>query len=163
MNTAFTVLGHLTDFVAGSAAEASADEGFNAAISTLEAMNHIQGLPVVGVITEESSALVDIVGYNYGDVRWRPDHEAHPDWVFVGSETLPSRIDKLWADVKELDYLGESGIGRVKYPDEAGAFDASYRWLTTSSGDIDITGHRRAVSYYREVVFGLRADPYLVV
>ncbi|MFD7608124.1 DUF4982 domain-containing protein [Streptomyces mirabilis] len=28
---------------------------------------------------------------------------------------------------------------------------------------IDITGHRRPASYYRQIVFGLRADPYLAV
>ena len=38
-----------------------------------------------------------------------------------------------------------------------------YPWLTAWCGDIDITGHRRPQSYYREIVFGLRADPYLAV
>ena len=31
------------------------------------------------------------------------------------------------------------------------------------SGDIDITGFRRPASYFREVVFGLRKDPYITV
>lgn len=30
-------------------------------------------------------------------------------------------------------------------------------------GDIDIAGHRRPVSYYREIVFGLRTQPYVAV
>ena len=30
-------------------------------------------------------------------------------------------------------------------------------------GDIDITGHRRPASYYREIVFGLRTEPYIAV
>ena len=34
----------------------------------------------------------------------------------------------------------------------------AYPWLTAWCGDIDITGHRRPVSYYREIVFGLRDD-----
>ena len=38
-----------------------------------------------------------------------------------------------------------------------------YPWRTAWCGDIDIIGHRRPQSYYREIVFGLRADPYLAV
>ena len=38
-----------------------------------------------------------------------------------------------------------------------------YPWLTAWCGDIDITGHRRPQSYYREIVFGLRSDPYVAV
>jgi beta-galactosidase len=30
-------------------------------------------------------------------------------------------------------------------------------------GDLDITGHRRPASYYREIVFGLRSEPYIAV
>ena len=64
------------------------------------------------------------------------------------------------------DYLGEAGIGRVDYPDEdyvATGISAPYPWLTGWVGDIDITGHRRPQSYYRETVFGLRHEPYIAV
>ena len=37
------------------------------------------------------------------------------------------------------------------------------RGCSRTCGDIDITGHRRPASYYREIVFGLRSDPYLAV
>jgi beta-galactosidase len=40
---------------------------------------------------------------------------------------------------------------------------APYPWLTGWVGDIDITGHRRPQSYYRETVFGLRHTPYIAV
>jgi hypothetical protein len=36
-------------------------------------------------------------------------------------------------------------------------------YLLAGCGDIDITGHRRPASYYRQIVFGLRAQPYLAV
>src|SRR5215213_7829747 len=36
-------------------------------------------------------------------------------------------------------------------------------WLLAHVGDIDVTGHRRPASYHREIVFGLRPDPYLAV
>jgi hypothetical protein len=63
------------------------------------------------------------------------------------------------------DYLGEAGVGRVTTADDptAGQFGAPYPWLLAHVGDIDITGHRRPASYYREIVFGLRSDPYLAV
>jgi beta-galactosidase len=66
-----------------------------------------------------------------------------------------------------MDYLGESGIGRVRYdsdaPDPAGGLMAPYPWITANTGDIDITGFRRPVSYWREIVWGLRDAPYLAV
>ena len=40
---------------------------------------------------------------------------------------------------------------------------ASTRGARPGAAIIDITGHRRPQSYYREIVFGLRADPYLAV
>ncbi len=38
-----------------------------------------------------------------------------------------------------------------------------YPWLTAHCGDFDITGHRRPVSYWREIVWGLPDEPYLAV
>ena len=43
------------------------------------------------------------------------------------------------------------------------AFHGDFPWLVAGCGDLDITGHRRPQSYYREIVFGLRSDPYLAV
>ena len=64
------------------------------------------------------------------------------------------------------DYLGEAGIGRPQYATADGtrpSFNGPYPWLLAGCGDIDITGHRRPASYYREIVFGLRDRPYLAV
>ncbi len=81
------------------------------------------------------------------------------------------------------DYLGESGIGRMQYGDGdrdasddgtddgtdrgtdggSGGLMAAYPWITSDTGDIDITGFRRPVSYWREIVWGLRPTPYLAV
>ena len=38
-----------------------------------------------------------------------------------------------------------------------------YPWLTAHCGDFDITGYRRPVSYWREIVWGRRPTPYLAV
>jgi beta-galactosidase len=112
--------------------------------------------------------------------RFEADREAHPNRVIVASETHPSDVDVGWARVTEhpqvigdftwtgWDYLGEAGIGRIAFGEAAGemgmhAFHGEYPWLAAGCGDLDITGHRRPQSYYREIVFGLRTDPYVAV
>jgi hypothetical protein len=129
--------------------------------------------------TEESASVLDVVGFNYAESRYELDRELFPHRVIVGSETFPSRIEKMWELVERLDhvigdftwtgwdYLGEAGIGRVDYTDEPGyeptGTAGPYPHLLAGCGDIDITGHRRPVSYYREIVFGLRSEPYVTV
>jgi hypothetical protein len=63
------------------------------------------------------------------------------------------------------DYLGEVGIGRTSDADDPTdrGLSGPFPWLLAWCGDIDVTGHRRPASYYREIVFGLRSDPYLAV
>lgn len=61
------------------------------------------------------------------------------------------------------DHLGEVGVGRPVYKGDPSGFAAPYPWVTSCSGDIDITGHRRPQSYYRQVIFGITDQPYLVV
>ncbi|MED7931388.1 glycoside hydrolase family 2 TIM barrel-domain containing protein [Nonomuraea sp. LP-02] len=153
-------------------AQGSGAPGFN---DLLEGMGALAALPEVGERIAESAAVLDVVGLNYGDSRYLTDHQTHPNRVMVGSETFPTQIDHYWKLVTEhghiigdftwtgWDYLGESGIGRPTYPGEGPAFAAPYPWLTASTGDLDITGRRRPVSYYRETVYGLRRTPYLAV
>src|SRR5690625_1215045 len=38
-----------------------------------------------------------------------------------------------------------------------------YPYYSAYCGDIDLIGHRRPASYYREIVFGLRKQPYIAV
>ena len=128
--------------------------------------------------TEESGSVVDVFGINYGDARYELDRELFADRVIVGSETFPAHIDELWRLVREnphvigdftwtgWDYLGEAGIGRVDHPDHdyvATGIPAPYPGSRAWVGDIDITGLRRPMSYYRETVFGLRHEPYIAV
>lgn len=64
------------------------------------------------------------------------------------------------------DYLGEVGIGAPAYvanEDGSMILEREYPFLTAVSGDLDITGWRRPISYYREIVFGLRSEPYIAV
>ncbi|MBT2502331.1 glycoside hydrolase family 2 TIM barrel-domain containing protein [Curtobacterium sp. ISL-83] len=142
-----------------------------------EFMNQVSSSPLVTEKTAESQGVLDIAGINYGEARYEIDKELFPHRVIVGTETFPTRIDANWKLVTEnphvigdftwtgWDYLGEVGIGRVSYPEpgQTPAFAAPFPWLTAWCGDIDITGHRRPASYYRETVFGLRREPYIAV
>ncbi|MFC1402727.1 MULTISPECIES: glycoside hydrolase family 2 TIM barrel-domain containing protein [Streptacidiphilus] len=161
--------------------QAAADEG--AGINTLMAdpaagMNAIGASELVTRRTAESFAVLDVAGMNYMEARYAADRELFPNRIILGTETFPTRIDGNWKLVKQYghvigdfgwtgwDYLGEVGIGRPQYltPDNPRpAFSAPYPYLLAGCGDIDITGHRRPASYYRETVFGLRTQPYLAV
>jgi hypothetical protein len=124
---------------------------------------------------EKASAGVDIAGYNYMTARYEPDGEKYPNRVIVGSETYPPEIARNWGLVKKLshvigdftwtgwDYIGEAGVGIPAYSWGEGGFGAGFPSQLAYSGDIDITGFRRPASYYREVVFGLRTEPYIAV
>ena len=39
----------------------------------------------------------------------------------------------------------------------------AYPWRTAGCGDFDLIGDRRPVSYWRQIVWGLRKEPYLAV
>ena len=121
---------------------------------------------------------LDVLGLNYADGRYALDRDLFPHRVIVGSETFPSQIGRLWPLVLAnpnvigdftwtgWDYLGEVGIGATAYaedPDAVPALEREYPYLTAWCGDLDITGWRRPVSYYREIVFGLRTEPYIAV
>jgi len=141
-------------------------------------MSQIQAASMVTDGTEEAYAVLDVAGMNYGDARYELDRELFPNRVIVGAETWPADIDKNWKLVEGnghvigdftwtgWDYLGETGIGVVQYAEgaeTATGFSTGFPGLTAWSGDIDITGERRPVSFWRETVFGLRSEPYIAV
>ena len=151
--------------------------GVNSAMNQMgDMMKDIATSELVTASTEESFAILDVAGLNYGESRYELDRELFPNRLIVGTETFPGKISDNWAAIERhphligdftwtgWDYLGEAGIGRVNYADEGPqSFGAPFPWRTAWCGDIDITGHRRPVSYYREIVFGLRAQPYIAV
>ncbi|KAA9085439.1 glycoside hydrolase family 2 TIM barrel-domain containing protein [Microbacterium radiodurans] len=152
--------------------------GLNAAMAGGGPFNAVAASPSASARIEESSAALDVLGLNYADARYAADAEAYPHRVIVGSETFPSQIGRLWPLVEQnanvigdftwtgWDYLGEVGIGSIPYADDenaSGALEREYPWLTAWCGDLDITGWRRSISFYREIVFGLRSEPYIAV
>jgi beta-galactosidase len=162
-------------------APAAEETGVNTLAADLgEAMQRLVQSPVVDAETAEAFAALDVAGYNYMESRYPIDAELHPDRIIVGTETHPPAIAEGWAKVLAhpnvigdftwtgWDYLGEVGIGRRDHSEgdaEPGisSFLGPYPWRAAWCGDIDITGRRRPQSYFREVVFGLRLDPYITV
>ena len=60
------------------------------------------------------------------------------------------------------DYIGESGCGIFYYDGRMG-FGENWPASLSYIGDIDLIGNRRSISYYREVVYGLRKKPCISV
>lgn len=123
---------------------------------------------------EEPFAHLDVCGYNYMQARYQRDMDENPNRIIFGSETNPPKISMLWPYSEEnpaclgdftwtgWDYIGESGIGITRY-NEPKAFGENYPVYLAYCGDIDITGYRMPISYYREIVYGLRNAPYISV
>ena len=124
---------------------------------------------------EMACASLDVAGYNYMAARYEPDTAHYPNRVMVGSETYPPEIARNWALVEKLpsvigdftwtgwDYIGEAGVGIPAYRFGEGGFGAQYPCQLAYCGDLDLTGFRRPLSYYRQIVFGLRQAPYIAV
>lgn len=125
---------------------------------------------------KEACAQVDITGYNYAAARYEIDGKLFPNRILVGSETNPPDLDKNWELVEKLpyvigdfdwtawDYIGETGIGKINYTDQQSmGFYALYPCKIAYCGDINILGNRRPISYWRELIWGLRKAPYIAV
>ena len=123
---------------------------------------------------EEFMEGMDIAGYNYLTGRHVQEHELYPHRLVLGTETFPADIPRLWEIVTEnnhvlgdmtwtgYDYLGEAGVGIFHY-DGGVNFEPRYPERVAYIGDIDLIGNRRPMSYYREIVYGIRKIPYIAV
>lgn len=132
---------------------------------------------LVTFATKESYDVLDLCGYNYAPSRYELDKKLFPNRVLVGSETAPMRIAGNWDIITRnshavgdftwtgMDYLGEAGIGKQEFREDGAvpSFVGAFPWHLSRCGDIDITGQRRPMSYYRQIVFGLRTEPYIAV
>lgn len=138
---------------------------------------HMGDIVCHGFVTEqleEAFSHLDVCGYNYMQARYQKDLDDNPNRILFGSETNPPKISLLWPYTEEnpacigdftwtgWDYIGESGIGITRY-NVRKAFGEDYPVYLAYCGDMDITGYRMPISYYREIVYGLRKAPYLSV
>jgi len=120
-----------------------------------------------GAGRDEFMAALDVAGYNYKRDDYVKDHEQFPARIIVSTESVPKEAFEYWDAVERhpyvigdfvwtaFDYLGEAGIGRVKYPGEADTWGGLFPWTVANCGDIDITGHRRPQSYYRGILWNV--------
>lgn len=126
-----------------------------------------------GKATESFAQPLDVVGYNYWFSRYKEDAVKYPERVICGTESY------LWDSLKygdsmeeypnvigdfywtALDYLGEVGVGNVRYGGETEVI--GYPWHVAFCGDIDICGFKRPQSYFRDCVWGLAEEPYIAV
>lgn len=122
---------------------------------------------------EESTSQLDVIGYNYAFERYEMDIDRHPQRLFLGTESIPAKLDQIWPIVEAhpevvgdfswtaWEYAGEAGLGIDK--PAADGFFGSYPTRLSGTGDIGITGRRRTISYWRETVWGLRSTPFIAV
>ncbi len=130
--------------------------------------------PTVTEMLEGYKNATDITGLNYMPARYPLEKQQHPDRLVLGTEEYPADIQRLWSLVEEnphvigdmtwtgYDYIGEAGIG-IFYYDGTVNFMPHWPDRLAYIGDIDINGNRRSISYYREIVYGLRKQPYIAV
>lgn len=130
--------------------------------------------PVLMEMIDEFASVTDVAGYNYLTALHEAESVLHPNRVVLGTETFPADIVRLWDIVERCphvigdmtwtgyDYLGEAGCGIFHY-DGVQNFTAHWPERLAYIGDIDLTGTRRPISYLRQIVYGLRKDPYIAV
>ena len=123
--------------------------------------------------------VLDIGGYNYMIFKHASDHQRNPKRVMWQTESFPRDAFKNWAVVNDfpyvvgdivwtgLDYLGESSIGRYYYEGERPGehwFDGGFpEWHGAYCGDVDITGWRKPISHYREMLWHNNTPLYMAV
>ncbi|WP_405182729.1 DUF4982 domain-containing protein [Nocardia sp. NBC_01377] len=179
VNNMLAVMADLAKMKSQAAQAATEDTGINTLMADPgQMMNAISASELVTRRTAESYSMLDIAGMNYADSRYALDRDLFPNRIILGTETFPTRIDENWRLVEQYghvigdftwtgwDYLGEVGLGRAQYlaPDTPKpTHTAPHPYLVAGCGDIDITGHRKPASYYRQIVFGLRRQPYITV
>ena len=130
-------------------------------------------------IYDPHAEVLDVVGYNYMIFKHASDHERDPKRVIWQTESYPRDAFRNWAVANDfsyvvgdivwtgLDYLGESGIGRNYYKGEREGESwiegGQPEWHGAPCGDVDITGWRKPISHYREMLWNGLGEAYLCV
>ena len=120
-------------------------------------------------IYDPHAEVLDVAGYNYMIFKHTSDHERDPKRIIWQTESYPRDAFRNWAVTHDfpyvvgdivwtgLDYLGESGIGRYYYEGEKPGehwLDGGFpEWHGAYCGDIDITGWRKPISHYRQLLW----------
>ncbi len=123
-------------------------------------------------------ATLDVAGYNYELGRHAADHARLPSRVILVTESYQNEAFANWAIAQDasyvigdfvwsgIDYLGEAGIGRVFPPGERilKHWEGNqFPWHGAACGDIDLTGWRKPISHYRNIVWDRGEKLYAAV
>ena len=130
-------------------------------------------------IYDPHAEVLDVAGYNYMIHKHESDHQRDPKRVIWQTESYPRDAFSSWALTHDypyivgdivwtgLDYLGESGIGRYYYegerPGEHYADGGQPDWHGAYCGDVDVTGWRKPISHYREMLWSDSDGLYMAV
>ena len=130
-------------------------------------------------IYDPHAEVLDVVGYNYMIFKHASDHERDPKRVLWQTESYPRDAFRNWTVSHDfpyvvgdivwtgLDYLGESGIGRNYYKGEREGESwiegGQPEWHGAPCGDVDITGWRKPISHYREMLWNQDTPLYMAV
>ncbi len=130
-------------------------------------------------IYDPHAEVLDVVGYNYMLFKHADDHKRDSKRVIWQTESYPRDAFRNWATVYDfpyvvgdivwtgLDYLGESGIGRTYYKGEREGESwikgGQPEWHGAPCGDVDITGWRKPISHYREMLWNENTPLYMAV
>lgn len=114
------------------------------------------------------AAVHDIAGYNHQPYHAEPDHRRVSSRIIVQTESYLRDAFRNW-DLKNkhpyiignfvwtaLDYLEELNIGRTYYKgQEKDGFHTEqlYPWHGAYCDDIDLTGLRKPISHYRDMLY----------
>lgn len=180
VNGVFATGDHTDEIVKDVSAELVAEGTLEGNVNNFMAlmadhMDRIVNHPRITEMLEHVSVTSDITGYNYMSSRYENDHKAYPNRIVVGSETYPPAIGNEWQRIQKLpnvigdfswtgwDYIGEAGVGVPGYSFGEGGFTAQFPCQLAYCGDFDLIGNRRPASYFREIAYGIRKEPYMVV
>ena len=130
-------------------------------------------------IYDPHTEVLDVAGYNYMLFKHADDHQRDPRRIIWQTESYPRDAFRNWATVQDfpyvvgdivwtgLDYLGESGIGRNYYKGEREGESwiegGQPEWHGAPCGDVDITGWRKPISHYREMLWNDETPLYMAV
>ncbi len=125
-------------------------------------------------IFDPHAEVLDIVGYNYMMHKHAGDHQRDPRRVMWQTESYPRDAFLNWQRTATypyivgdivwtgLDYLGESGIGQFYHPGEPEGEHYNgqhFPFHGAYCGDVDITGWRKPISHYRELLWNRTTAP----
>lgn len=129
-------------------------------------------------IYDPLAATLDITGYNYMIHKAESDHKRVPGRVMWQTESFPRHAFGNWQMVANhdyvigdfvwtaIDYVGESSIGAWHYDGENQGENWQgdhFPWHGAYCGDIDITGWRKPISHYRELLWSDKPSLYMAV